>query len=253
MKVQMIGTKRASALHVIFYFSLSLSGMMSGARSGYSAAYLEANGHYSLSGETSTHPVFSKESGSFQAIKQNFGLNTEFRVSDKSSLWMQFKVFDDPREAYLGDKPQPSDCSPKIDPGTDPIRPNLGVKNTGSDSNCSGRYQNTTEPGYAAYTPKVTELYVTHANDYCLIKAGRRPRHWGLGIFMNAGNGSFDTSQSVYDGVSCDVNIQKTQLLGFSFGYDKLSETGSPVEADVIRNSKGYGAFTSSDDLDQYF
>ena len=230
------------------FFFLSIVGLMSGWPA-YATAYLEANGHYSLSGETRTHPVFDKESGYFQAIKQNFGLDTEFRVSDKSSLWMQFKVFDDPREAYLGDKPQPKECSPRA-PQSDG---STGAANTGNADNCSGRYQNTSEPGYAAYTPKITELYVVHANDYCLIKAGRRPRNWGLGAFMSAGDGPFDTSQSVYDGISCDVNIQKTQLLGFSFGLDKLTETGSPVEADVIGNGKGYGAFTSSDDLDQYF
>ena len=222
---------------------------LSFANMAFSAAYIDAKGHYSLTGETNTHPGFDKAGGYFQAIKQNFGLNTEFRVSDKSSFWMQFKLFENSRDAYLGDQSQPKECSPK-EPQSDG---SMGVSNTGNADNCAGRYQNTESPGYTPYTPKVTQAYVVHANDYCLLKAGRRPRHWGLGVFLNSGDGPFDTSSSVYDGVTCEINIQKTQLLGFSFGYDKLTETGSPVEADVVSNGRGFGAKRSSDDLDQYF
>jgi hypothetical protein len=52
--------------------------------------------------------------------------------------------------------------------------------------------------------------------------------------------------------VTCDINIQKSQTLGFSVGYDKISETGSSILSNGV-DSQSYGATNNGDDLDQFF
>jgi hypothetical protein len=212
------------------------------------AIFFDGKGHYSLTGQTETHPGFDRSSGYFQAIKQNFTLDVETRISDKSSVWLQLRLFDNPRAAYLGDQGRPNECSPTTGTGA-----TTGVSNRGNAASCSNRYQSVENPGYEPYNLKATQLYATYATEYCLIKAGRRARHWGLGAFLNEGSGLFDTSASIYDGVTCEINIQKTQTLGFSFGYDKLAESGGAVEVDIAPPDRTSGATKSSDDLDQYF
>ena len=56
---------------------------------------------------------------------------------------------------------------------------------------------------------------------------GRRGRQLGMGAYLDEGLDTFDTGISAFDGISCDVNIQKTQTLGFSLGYDKVTESSS--------------------------
>lgn len=176
------------------------------------ALYLDGDGHYVMRGETRTAPAMSNRSRTYQAIDQSFRLNGELRFNDQSSFFLESRLFDDPRHSYLGDTVQPESCSSR-----------RGAEN----QSCEGRHQDVVHPGYKPYTPKVTKAYVKYAFDYCLVEAGRRGRDWGLGIFLDSGKDPFDSSMSVYDGITCDVNIQKSQELGFSFGYDKLSETGA--------------------------
>lgn len=213
------------------------------------AGFVDAQGHYGLSGKTETHPGFDKGKGIYQAIDQSLRLAPEFRLSDKASFFTEFRLFSDPRAATLGDTAQPRDCSrwdTTATGGTD-------VSNTGSANNCAGRHQNTSEPSYSAYTPLVTEAYMQYALDYCLLKAGRRSRNWGTGIFLSNDHSPFATGNSVFDGISCDINIQKSQTLALSFGYDKLTETGVNINAPATPSDETYGPTNPSDDLDQFF
>ncbi len=230
-------------------FTASVAALLGLSSTPAHAIFVDGQGHYSLRGETRTNPNFDKSNGTFQAIEQYFRLNGELRVSDKASFMLEFRLFDNPRAAYLGDTAQPAECSPIDRPaGGEP-----SVNNTGNAANCVGRAQNTSEPGYAPYMPRVTEAYAQYAMDFCLLKAGRRSRNWGMGIFLNNDYGPFDTASSIFDGVSCDINIQKSQTLAFSFGYDKLQETGTNLdETDPAPNRK-FGPAARSDDLDQYF
>jgi len=220
--------------------------------------FLDAKGHYVMQAETRTAPGMSGRTGLYQAIDQNFRLEGEVRLNDQSSFYLEFRLFDDPRSALLGDTPQPEECTPQRN-------------STATD--CKGRHQNTAQPGYAPLTPKITKAYMRYGFDYCIVEAGRRGRDWGLGVFMDSGNDPFDTSMSIYDGISCDVNIQKSQNLGFSFGYDKLSETGTyayspynrptaPVgdqeiaaEAEYDKKIAGtkFGPNAKDDDHDQFY
>jgi len=222
------------------------------------AFFLDGNGHYSLRGETRPWPAFSKDSGIYQAIQQSFRLEGEVRFNDRSSMLLELRIFDDPRLAYLGDTAQPGECSPRLNP------------DGSTRSKCEGLTQSSGEPRYKAYLPKITTAYIKYAFDMCIVEAGRRPRDWGIGIFMDSGSAPFDTDASVYDGFGCKINIQKTQTLGFSFGYDKLAETGAYIDnpynnpyasaTDRQRydeknatNPRTFGPTDSDDDLDQFY
>ena len=220
------------------------------------AIFLDGNGHYSLRGETQTNHGYRNDTGTYQAIEQNFSLDGEVRLNDRSSFFLQFKLFDNDN-AFLGDTPKPKECVTRRVPGS----------TTGeTESDCTGRFQNTGDPGYQDYSPRVTEAYARYAFDYCLLEAGRRSREWGLGMFMSAGKGAFDRDATRYDGVDCHINIQKSQTLGFRFGFDKLTETGSYVdnpydsprsdstrEQDFNKRGDKFGATRGSDDIDQIF
>lgn len=215
------------------------------------ALWIDGDGHYALRGTTETSPGFSKKTGTYQAIEQSFRLLGEARLNDNSSMFLEFRLFDKPREAYLGDSPEPEEqiaCERNVDRSetSDPSN----VRNT--ELPC--KHQNTGEPGYSSYTPKVRQAYVRYGFEYCLVEAGRRPRDWGLGIFLNSGKNPFEFNESVFDGVTCNINIQKSQTLGFAVGYDKLAETGSHIYVDDNQNfERRFGANDLGDDIDQVF
>lgn len=202
------------------------------------ALFIDGHGRYSIRGETRTKPEFVPGSRDHQAIDQFFRLDTELRLNDQSSFFLEFKLFDDERESYLGDKTQPQPCP-------------SGAANA-NDPNCTIQAQSSGEPRYQPYTPRVTKAYARYAMDYCLLTLGRRGRSWGMGIFLDDGSKPFDTDASVFDGVTCDINIQKSQTLGFSVGYDKISETGGSILSTGAASSN-YGPTNHGDDLDQIF
>lgn len=209
------------------------------------AFIVDGDGHYGLRGETRMAPAFSKNSGTYQAIEQTFRMRSEARFNDQASMFLEMRLFDNLREAYLGDKAEPREC-PANTTGQAP-------KTTDPSHPCAGESQNTGEPGYRPFVPRFIKAYVRYAFDYCILEAGRRGRNWGLGILMDAGDDPFDVDYSVYDGLTCNVNLQKTQTLGFSFGYDKLAETGTYVDPADRGGSRRFGANDSGDDIDQYF
>ena len=200
--------------------------------------FLDGNGHYGLLGETRTNPGFSKQTGTYQTIRQSLRLEGEARIDDKSSVLLELRLSDNPREQYLGDQSRPRTCE--------------GGDDLGRGGDCDGRHQSSTEPGYKPYQPVISEAYVRYAFDYCVVEAGRRDRDWGLGIFLDDGDDPFEWDASVFDGITCDINIQKSQILGFSIGYDKLAESGTYVDPGQ-QGSREFGASDIGDDLDQFY
>jgi len=207
--------------------------------------FLDGNGHYGLRPTTQTNPAFSSDRGLYQATLQTFRLLGEAKASDKLSLKLEFGIFRDPRTAFLGDSAEPNECTNTDSSGKS--------ENRSQNRECQGRHQDTGEPGYSDYTPLIKEVYVEYGFDYCLLRAGRRARNWGMGVFQNNGHKPFDTARSVYDGISCDVNLQKTQTLAFSVGIDRLAETGTDVDIGLPTDNKNYGPSKTSDDLDQIY
>jgi hypothetical protein len=228
------------------------------------AFFVDGDGHYALRGETRTNEAFAKDSGYYQAIEQSFRLHGEARFNDQSSMNLEFKLFDNPRESYLGDYSksggrvpcEPYEYAPAVDSNgnPDPAEQADQDANPKNQDSLPCNHPNTGEPRYEPYTPRVTKAYVRYAFDYCILEAGRRPRQWGLGMFLDAGDKPFDTDASVFDGVTCNVNIQKTQTLGFSVGYDKIAETGAyNYLGDDEHTTRRFGANDTGDDVDQFF
>jgi hypothetical protein len=223
--------------------------------------FLDGTGHYALRGETETNPGFNKAHGTYQAIEQFFRLEGEVKASDTMSFNLEMTLFDNPRAAYLGDTAEPKECAPRETDSGLPL------------TTCEDRYQDPMEPGYRPYSPRITQAHAVYSSPYCLLDVGRRSREWGLGAVLSSARDKFDTTASVFDGITCNVNTQKTKTLGFSFGYDKLAETGTatynPYDDPSIsaeedketyydaykrkRARANYGPGNSGDDMDQFF
>lgn len=213
-------------------------------QSNASAIFVDGKGHYSLRGETRTAPEFGG-GGNYRTIEQFFRLDTEIRVDDEASFFAEFRLFDNPRSAFLGDDGRPDQCS--SGPESNDATPNIG-----NAEDCSSRPNDPLNPRYEPYTPKITKAYARYATEYCLLTVGRRGRDWGLGMYLDSGRGFFDTDASVFDGVTCDVNLQKSQTLAFSIGYDKITETGRSAVLNAPDDVL-FGGTNNSDDVDQIF
>ncbi len=195
----------------------------------------DGKGHFALRGETLTNPDQSGNTGTYQAIQKSFRLLGEARFNEKSSVFLEFRLFDASNN-LLGDLGK-SDTAVKQ------------VSKEGNDSNCC---QDTSFPAYKSYVPSVTRAYVQYAFDYFILEAGRRGRSWGLGLLLDEGNNPFSRFSSNFDGISFHLNPQKTDLIGFSVGYDKLSESGAAISKDLQKDVT-FGPSNKYSDIDQYF
>jgi hypothetical protein len=232
--------------------ALFLAGFVSSRSDAY---FIDGSGHFAIRGETRTNPEFQRDQGTYQANELSLNLYTELKASDRASFNLRLGLFDSPH--YLGDDAEPSQC-------------NTRTNSDGSTTKtCEDRNQSTLRPGYKRLVPTIHEAYGKYAFDYCILTVGRRSRDTGLGILNNSSKKPFQSSPSVFDGATCDVNIQKQQDLGFYFGFDKLQETGVPLNSPYDRRGvapdsaqvsefngrkqPGFGANANRDDLDQYF
>jgi hypothetical protein len=204
------------------------------------AIFIDGEGHYGARGVTRTDETFGASSSNFhQAIEQDFRFDVELRSNDKASFFGEVRLFEDPFASYAGDQGQPWSC----------VTDSEGTPG-GSKEECANQHQNTTEVGYSHLVPWLTTAYGQYATDFCIVQIGRRPRHWGLGMYWNNGDQPFSRSVTAFDGISCDVNMQRNQTLGFSFGYDKLAESGQSIDPS---NDTPPNSATDLDDLDQYY
>ena len=213
-----------------------------------SGVFLDGTGHYGLLGELRSRPVFKGKR--YQAVRQSFSLLGEARHHDRLSLFLELRLFPNPRAAFLGDQVQPQRCARRYDKDGALLPP----------GDCRGEHQDISAPAYEQLLPRITQAYVRYSFEYCLLEVGRRGRDWGLGMFLDSGRQPFATQQSVFDGVTCHVNVLKNQVLGFSFGYDKLAETGTYIALPEHFPTKqeepdqqNFGVSSGNDDIHQIF
>ena len=210
--------------------------------------FFDGSGHYGLLGEFRNRPVFGGDR--YQAVRQSFSFLGEVRHHDRLSMFLELRLFPEPLDALLGDRPQPRICPRRYDSEGKPL----------PQSDCQGEHQDITAPAYEQLLPRITQAYVRYSFEYCLLEVGRRGRDWGLGMFLDSGQQPFARQQSVFDGVTCHVNIQKNQVLGFSLGYDLLAETGTyvslpshyPYEQEQPEEQT-FGVTSNDDDIHQLF
>ncbi len=227
--------------------SLIVALLLAVAPVGY-GVFLDGTGHYGLLGELRSRPAFKGKR--YQAVRQSFSLLGEARHHDRLSLFLELRLFPDPRAALLGDRAQPQRCARRYDKDG-AILPR---------DDCRGEHQDIGAPAYEQLLPRITQAYVRYSFEYCLLEVGRRGRDWGLGMFLDSGRQPFATQQSVFDGVTCHVNVQKNQVLGFSVGYDKLAETGTyasvpahfPTKQEEPKK-RNFGTTSGDDDIHQIF
>lgn len=203
---------------------------------------VDGSGHYALRGEWQNNPGMGSGTGLHQAIAQSCRLLGEARANDRGSFFLELRLLDRNGQSYLGDKAQSPQC-----------------QEFGADANdCITDHQSVTYPAYKPYQPQVSKAYARYSFDYFILEAGRRGRNWGLGIFLDDGSAPFAPTASIFDGVTFDVNLQQFQTLGFSFGFDKLAETGALVrKLDDANAEKAelakHGPASPNDDIDQAF
>ncbi len=197
---------------------------------GYSL-FLNGEGYYGVRGESRSAPVLYDSSGSFKVMEHDFRLLGEARVNDNSSFYMEFRLFDNPRQAYFGDKSQP-------------------INSIGAPGDAN-QNQNSFEPGYQPYTPIITKASMRYVfDDMFILDIGRRERHWGLGALYNDATKPFTFFPSVFDGLTFLVNAQENSPISFGLGLDKITETGLHYLTDTSTKT---GSTNSSDDLNQIF
>jgi hypothetical protein len=221
------------------------------------AYFLTGEGHYGLKGFTQTKPAFQDSTGQYQATLQSFRLLTELKGGDNLSLKLDWGLFSDQDAAFLGENARPNRCPRLTESGESGDSTTYNPENFGETTDCKNYPQDMSDPGYAPYQPLVRQLWLEYSLESCLISAGRRPRHWGKGVFLNKGGKMFDSDASVFEGVTCAFNIQKLDNLQFEVGFDRLSETSPSMDLSQPKSveSDGYdgGASRQSDDLDQIF
>lgn len=231
--------------NLLSYLSVLGMGAISSISNQSYAAHLHTTGHFGLKAETREGATQGSEEDFKQATTTSFSLYTEARINEKVSFFLDLRLLDQNTSGanYLGNTASSRTSCP-----TSTQRVKIGdVENNGT---ATGEEVYTDEAvsqcdnegfsgdsGYSPYYPVAQKAYLQLATDYCLLQVGRRGRSLGMGIFLDDGNKPFSRNASVFDGISCDVNIQKSQTLGFSIGYDKIAENNP----------------ASKDDLDQYF
>lgn len=212
------------------------------------AVFLDGSGHYGLLGDMRNDPLLGGDK--YRAIRPSFSFLGEARHHDRLSLFLELRLFPDALTPLFGDTAQPPFCPRRYDED--------GRLQQSGD--CKGEHQDPSFPGYEQLMPRVTQAYVRYGFEYCLLEVGRRGRDWGLGMFLDSGRQPFARQQSLFDGITCHVNMQKNQALGFSVGYDLLAETGTHIyspehfpEGREDQPQADFGAGSDDDDMHQIF
>ncbi len=157
--------------------------------------FITGEGHYGIRPEFRTKPDLTDSSNYF-AVNQSLRLLTELRAHERTSFFVELRLFQSEREAKLG-------------------------QHLNQDSNVFS-------PVYNALSPRVTKAFLRYTMDYAVIELGRRPRSWAQGLLYDAGEKPFATSASLFDGVTAYIEPSKSQSLSFMAGYDIL-HSGAPV------------------------
>ena len=211
------------------FFFTSVLVLLSPSLAGF---FVDGSGHYAIRAQQRTAQEKKGTTREERGFLQSLRLNAELRKSEKTNYTLDLTLFEDPATSSLGDQAQADSC----------------LKDDGSEgkrSECLGK-QDVSSPQYKPYQLIVRQAVLSYASDYCVLNFGRRARGWGLGILLDAGDAPFSRQQSLFDGISCNVIMQKSQNIGISVGWDKLRESGQASQGFV-----GFGK--EDDDIDQYY
>lgn len=160
-------------------------------------AFIHASGYLGLLSSGLYNPNFNAQEGDLQATEKYFTLDVEVQSGDLISLYLDMRLWPEAAGSLLGEEE--------------------GLSGSEADFYF-----------YNDFIPTITEAYVEASTRFCLVSAGRRARTVGLGMFWNDASEPFDAQQTLFEGVSCELN-SGVQPLGVSLGVDKLKE-GDPSD-----------------------
>jgi hypothetical protein len=189
------------------------------------AASAQVHGQGALVGEYDANMVPS--SATWQGFRLPFGLTFEGRASNNLSLFLdiRYTVNRSPDVASsLGD-----DASDKY---------SLAASNSGAKSTPSKTDRGQINQPFAieggrgekSSLPIIGFAYMQYASEVGLFKAGRVPRHWGLGLWRNAEWKPEGGTISTTDSISGTFDL--TSSFSGSVYYEKLAEGNSTSAAD---------------------
>ena len=197
--------RRLTRRYIKRFFITSLVMFMMGFTSQNQLAYgafIHASGYFGLLSSGLYNPHFNSLTDDLQATEKYLTLDVEVQSGDLLSLYLDVRLWPETTGSLLGEE--------------------VGVMGQEADFYF-----------YNDFTPTVTEAYVEASTRFCLVNVGRRARNVGLGMFWNDASAPFDAQQTLFEGVSCELN-SAVQPLGVTLGVDKLREADPMNQGDDL-------------------
>ncbi len=91
----------------------------------------------------------------------------------------------------------------------------------------------------------VRHVYAEWKSDYGILRAGRMPKAWGLGLQYDDGLGVLDEFGDVIDSVNFTAQVNNIEL---RFAYEKEEEGHISQEHDDVQRMEGYVLFTNDEE-----
>lgn len=213
----------------VFTFPVVLNNLQANA-----ATSLMVSGHAGIVGQATygTPPLGTN----YSTIRVPIGLIFEARPTDNFSL-------------FLG-----IDYAYNNYPGTSVY---LGQTSSNSKNNSDGTasslpFSNSTNASSSIYTQNVdninlTQAYFSYQTPIGLVRAGRMPRNWGLGIWKNASWSPYSSLPSTSDAVSFTTDFNAFDVSAY---YEKYGEGVGGTSSDADGNAITVEARLKSDTAD---
>ena len=172
-----------------------------------------------------------------------FRLNPEIHISDNLRVMSQIDLLDN---LVLGSTPEGYSIEPGASGGYD-VRTRAGFAPLGA-------FDSTQAPPQAGTNGlrdsiRVKRAWAEYLTPVGMLRFGRMPSHWGLGILANSGDGYDDDFQSTADRIMLVTGIKSLDLY-FAGAWDFTNE-GSTSDTLALPQAQPYDR-GQLDDVDQY-
>lgn len=165
-------------------------------------AFIHASGYVGLLSSGLYNPHYNGLDEDLQATEKYFTLDVEVQSGDLLSLHLDLRLWPQAAGSLLGEE----------------------AGQLGQEADFYF---------YNDFVPMVTEAYVEASTRFCLVNAGRRARHVGLGMFWHDAGEPFEAQQTLFEGISCELN-SAVQPIGVTIGVDKLREADPAITGDDL-------------------
>ncbi len=188
------------------------------------------------------HAVYPCKNGTQAGANLRFRLNPELHISDNLRVMSQIDLLDN---VVFGSTPNTYDNGPAAGGGYAVVtnsRSQISFFSDTQDPPTSGR--NSLQDSIA-----VKRAWAEYSLPVGEVRFGRMPNHWGLGIFLNSGDGYDDDYQSTIDRLQIISGIKPLELY-ISAAMDYPNE-GATSDSVSLPNPQPYD-LAQLDDVDQY-